>query len=81
MILNGRSRSDAAKVAGVTLQIVRDWVLRINADGREGLATRKAPGRTSILNGERRARLAEIVEAGPFPAAHGVVRWRLADLA
>jgi hypothetical protein len=26
-------------------------------------------------------RLAEIVEAGPIPAAHGVVRWRLADLA
>jgi transposase len=81
LILDGGSRSDAAKVAGVTLQIVRDWVLRFNADGPDGLATRKAPGRASILNDEQRARLADTVEAGPIPAAHGVVRWRLADLA
>jgi transposase len=81
LILDGASRSDAAKAAGVTLQIVRDWVLRFNADGPDGLATRKAPGRSPILNDEQRARLAEVVEAGPIPAAHGVVRWRLADLA
>ena len=81
LILDGSSRSDAAKVAGVTLQIVRDWVLRFNADDPEGLATRKAPGRASILNDEQRARLAEVVETGPLPAEHGVVRWRLADLA
>ncbi|WP_233998276.1 IS630 family transposase [Erythrobacter sp. QSSC1-22B] len=80
-ILDGGSRSEAAKIAGVTLQIVRDWVLRFNEGGPEGLATRKAPGRASILNDEQRARLAEQVEAGPIPAAHGVVRWRLADLA
>lgn len=81
LILDGGSRSDAAKVAGVTLQIVRDWVLRFNEGGADGLATRKAPGRAAILNDEQRARLAVIVEAGPIPAAHGVVRWRLADLA
>ena len=81
LILDGRSRSEAAKVAGVTLQIVRDWVLRFNEGGPDALATRKAPGRASILNDEQRARLAAIVEAGPIPAAHGVVRWRLADLA
>ena len=63
LILDGSCRSDAAKVAGVTLQIVRDWVLRFNAGGPEGLATRKAPGRASILNDEQRARLAEVVEA------------------
>jgi len=80
VILDGGSRSEAAKVAGVTLQIVRDWVLRFNEAGPEGLATRKAPGKPSILNDEQRARLAEIVEAGPIPAAHGVVRWRLVDL-
>jgi transposase len=80
LILDGGSRSEAAKVAGVTLQIVRDWVLRFNEGGPDGLATRKAPGRAAILNDEQRARLAAIVEAGPIPAAHGVVRWRLADL-
>ena len=31
VILDGGSRSDAAKADGVTLQIVRDWVLRFNA--------------------------------------------------
>jgi transposase len=81
LILDGGSRSEAAKVAGVTLQIVRDWVIRFNEGGPDGLATRKAPGRAAILNDEQRARLAAIVEAGPIPAAHGVVRWRLADLA
>ncbi len=81
LILDGGSRSEAAKVAGVTLQIVRDWVLRFNEGGPDSLATRKAPGRASILNDEQRARLAEIVETGPIPSVHGVVRWRLADLA
>ena len=81
LILDGGSRSEAAKIAGVTLQIVRDWVLRFNEGGPDGLATRKAPGRASILNDDQRARLAEIVEAGPIPASHGVVRWRLCDLA
>ncbi len=81
VILDGGSRSEAARVAGVTLQIVRDWVLRFNEDGPEGLATRKAPGKASILNDEQRAWLAEMVEAGPIPAAHGVVRWRIVDLA
>lgn len=80
-ILDGASRGDAAKLAGVTLQIMRDWVVRYNADGPDGLATRKAPGRAFILNDEQRAMLAEIVESGPIPAAHGVVRWRLVDLA
>ena len=31
LILDGGSRREAAKLAGVTLQIVRDWVLRFNA--------------------------------------------------
>ena len=80
VILDGGSRSAAARMAGVTLQIVRDWVLRFNVGGPEELAARKAPGKASILNDEQRARLAQQVEAGPIPAAHGVVRWRLVDL-
>ena len=81
LILDGSSRSEAAKAAGVTLQIVRDWVIRFNADGPEGLMSRKVPGKISILSDEQRRALAEQVEAGPIPAAHGVVRWRLIDLA
>lgn len=80
-ILDGGSRSDAALVGGVTRQIVRDWVLRFNAEGPDGLATRKAPGPPTILGDAHRRALAEIVEAGPIPASHGVVRWRIIDLA
>jgi len=81
VILDGGRRSDAARVGGVTLQIVRNWVLRFNAEGPDGLISRKAPGKASILNDEQRRALVEIVESGPIPASHGVVRWRLIDLA
>jgi transposase len=59
----------------------RDWVLRFNADGPDGLITRKAPGKVSILDDSHRKVLAAIFEAGPIPASHGVVRWRIVDLA
>ncbi len=81
VILDGGSRNEAARMAGVTLQIVRDWVLRFNEAGPEGLATRKAPGRVSILNEEQRARLLGQVESGAIPAAHGVVPLRPAQAA
>jgi transposase len=76
-----RRCSDAARAGGVTLQIVRDWVLRFNAEGPDGPISRKAPGKVSILNDEQHRALVEIVESGPIPASHGVVRWRLIDLA
>ena len=44
-ILDGDSRSDAAPVGGVTRQIVRDWVLRFNADGPERRSKRSSPAR------------------------------------
>ena len=81
LILDGGSRSEAAKVAGVTLQIVRDSMPPRNAGGSGGLTTRKAPARAAILNDKQRTRLAAVIEAGPIPAAHGVVRRRLCDLA
>ncbi|MFK4875324.1 transposase [Novosphingobium sp. ZW T3_23] len=64
----------------MTLQIVRDWVLRFNAQGPEGLETRKAPGPDTILDDCHRRTLADAIEAGPIPAVHGVVRWRIIDL-
>lgn len=80
-IYDGGSRQSAAQLGGVGLQIVRDWVLRFNAHGPEGLISRKAPGQTSKLNAAQRQALAEKVERGPMPAIDGVVRWRLKDLA
>jgi transposase len=79
-IYDGSSRTEAARIGGVTLQIVRDWVLKFNAHGPDGLIDRKAPGQPSRLNHTHRAALAQIIESGPTPAIHGVVRWRIIDL-
>ncbi len=80
-VYDGQSRSAAAEIGGVTVQSVRDWVVRFNESGPEGLVDRKAPGPSTKLNDEQRLALKEIVEAGPIPAVHGDVRWRLCDLA
>jgi transposase len=80
-IYAGGTRIEAAAVGGVGLQIIRDWVLRFNAGGPTGLLDRKAPGQPPLLKDEHRGALAELIEAGPIPAIHGVVRWRLVDLA
>jgi len=79
-IYEGASRSQAAEIGGVTLQIVRDWVVRFNAEGPNGLIDKTSPGRTPILDAAQRAALAAVVESGPIPAVHGVVRWRIVDL-
>ncbi len=80
-IYDGGRRSDAARVGGVGLQIIRDWVLRFNARGPDGLIDSKHPGPKRKLNDEQRAALTKVVESGPIPAIHGVVRWRRCDLA
>ena len=79
-IYEGASRTEAARIGGVTVQIVRDWVVKFNAHGPEGLVNRKPPGQPSKLTDAHRAALVARVDAGPIPAIHGVVRWRLKDL-
>lgn len=79
-IYDGGRRSDAARIGSVGLQVIRDWVLRLNADGPTGLLDRKAPGQPSKLNEGHRQALAAIVESGPELDIDGVVRWRLVDL-
>ena len=79
-IYDGGHRTAAARIGGVGLQIVRDWVVRFNARGPDGLLDGKAPGKRSRLNDDQRRALVEVVERGPVPAIHGVVRWRLTDL-
>ncbi len=80
-IYDGATRSEAAKIGGVGLQIIRDWVLRFNARGPAGLLDGKSPGQPSKLNEAQRRAVAQMIESGPIPAVHGVVRWRLIDLA
>jgi hypothetical protein len=45
VIYEGGSRTDAARSGAVGLQTVRDWVLRFNAEGPEGLL----PGKPLVL--------------------------------
>ncbi len=80
LIYDGESRSAAARFGGVGLQIVRDWVLRFNAHGVNGLVNGKAPGRKPLLNDEQRVALAALVDSGPQFEVDGTVRWRLCDL-
>jgi transposase len=80
-IYDGGSRSDAARIGGVGLQIMRDWVVRFNARGPTALIDGKVPGQRPKLNDAQRQALVAIVESGPIPAIHGDVRWRLTDLA
>ena len=56
-------------------------MLRFNKHGPDGLINRKVPGNRPKLNEEQRQALARMVESGPIPAVHGVVRWRRKDLA
>ena len=67
-VYDGGSRTDASRIGGVGLQIIRDWVLRFNARGPDGLVDGKSPGAPSKLNADHRRALAEVVEAGPVPA-------------
>ena len=81
-IYDGASRTEAAQIGCVTLQIVRDWVLRFNARGPEGLRTGRAPGAPPRLTDAAPTRPCRPSGRckGPIPAIHGVVRWRLIDL-
>ena len=79
-ILDGASRTDAAKSAGMERQTLRDWVHRFNAEGVDGLKDRQRSGRKPLLKEEQRAKLDELVETPPDPVKDGVVRWRCNDL-
>jgi transposase len=82
LVLEGASRADAARAAGMDRQTLRDWVHRYNAEGLAGLRDRPGErGPKPRLSAERTAEVAELVRRGPDPAEHGVVRWRRADLA
>jgi len=68
-IYDGATRTQAARIGGVTLQIVRDWVVKFNRSGPDGLIDRKAPGQLSKLKDAHRAALATMIESGPIAAA------------
>lgn len=80
LVLEGLDRRSAAEACGMDRQTLRDWVHHYNAEGLAGLRERRTGGRKSPLGDVERQALAALVEAGPDPAVHGVVRWRRVDL-
>src|SRR5215212_7331868 len=80
LVLEGSSREEAARHAGMDRQTLRDWVHRYNAEGLAGLRDRPRSGRKPRLTAEQGAELAAAVERGPDPDRDGVVRWRRVDL-
>lgn len=80
LVLEGESRTAAARVCGMDRQTLRDWVHRYNAEGLEGLVNRHGGGLAPLLSSRQQAELKEIVLAGPDLERDGVVRWRCVDL-
>jgi hypothetical protein len=73
-IYDDASRTEAARIGGVTLQTVRHPVMKFNPQSQNELIDRKMPSQTSRLNDTHRAALVAIVESRPTPAIQGVVR-------
>ena len=78
--LEGMSRAEAARLAGMERQALRDAVVRYNAEGLAGLRNRPHPGRRPRLDGTRRAALRQLVLDGPEVESTGVSAWTLPDL-
>jgi transposase len=79
-VYDGMSREEAARIGGMDRQTLRDWVLRFNGCGPEGLINAKSPGRPPTLSKEPMDELRRLVETGPDPEKDGVARWRCVDL-
>lgn len=76
-VLEGKTRTEAARIGGMERQTLRDWVHRFNASGPAGLVNLRSPGRPPKLDAAQRADLFALIAN---PAAHGLRRWRLIDL-
>ena len=80
-VLEGHSRSEAARLGGMDRQTLRDWVHRFNVEGPQGLVSHKAGGSRPKLTKAQEAEIAALVDKGPDPDKDGLVRWRRIDLA
>ena len=78
--LEGLSRADAARLAGMERQALRDAVVRYNAEGLAGLYDRPKPGRPERLSEAEQAALAAHIFRGPDPEKDGVSAWTRVDL-
>src|ERR1700716_1947340 len=79
-VVDGASREAAANIGGMDRQTLRDWVIRFNEQGPDGLINIPSPGAPPKLDDMHKGFLRRIVDEGPIPAVHGVVRLRASDL-
>ena len=79
-LVDGMSRAEAARAAGMDRQALRDWVIRFNAEGIAGLCDRKRSGPKPFLDDGQQAVLRAMVLRGPDPDRDGVSAWRLIDI-
>ena len=81
LVLEGRSRAEAAQSCGMDRQTLRDWVHRYNEHGIAGLSDQPhGGGQAPKLTPQEQQEVARWVRRGPDPKEDGLVRWRLADL-
>jgi len=73
--LDGFSRAEAARLAGMGRQAVRDAVLRYNAQGPGGLRDRPRSGRPEALTPGQQAALEAWALRGPNPERDEVSAW------
>jgi transposase len=79
-VLDGQSREEAARRAGMDRQTLRDWVHRYNAEGVSGLMSVRSGGHPASLTCAQMAERKALTIEGPDPEKHKVVRWRCVDL-
>ena len=77
--LSGMSREAAAKAAGMDRQTLRDWVIRYNEHGLDGLYDRWGDGRPPRLTPQEQAELVGIVLAGSDPETTGISAYTRED--
>src|SRR5215216_5248688 len=65
--LEGMPRAEAARLAGMERQALRDAVLRFNAEGPAGLHDKPRPGRPERLSDGQQAALKAHILRGPRP--------------
>jgi transposase len=78
--LEGMSRAQAARAAGIERQSLRDAVLRFNAEGLAGLLDRPHGHRPEVLSEGEQAMLVPRVLVGPAPERGEPSSWTLPDL-
>ena len=78
--LCGMSRKAAAEAAGMDRQALRDWVIRYNEHGLDGLCDQWGDGRPPRLEAQEQAELMGIIMTGPDPETDGISAFTLEDL-